>query len=123
LWPVAKASVDLVIVMLVLEHIEKVETVFTEAARTTRTGGELFLCELHPMRQMMGRQAEFRDSRTGRHEYIAAYPHDVSEYLNTGVSHGFELVQMGEWRDTNAPRSEMPRLLSLKMRLHGMRCR
>ena len=118
-WPIAEASTDFVIVMLVLEHIENLETVFAEAARTLRIGGELFLCELHPMRQVMGRQAEFRNPDTGKQELITAYLHDVSEYLNTGLRYGFELVHMGEWRDTNALRSEMPRLLSLHLRLQN----
>lgn len=118
-WPIAEASVDFVIVMLILEHIENLETVFAEAARTLRIGGELFLCELHPMRQVMGHQAEFRNPETGRQERITAYLHDVSEYLNTGLSYGLELVQAGEWRDTNALRSEMPRLLSLQFRLQN----
>jgi ubiquinone/menaquinone biosynthesis C-methylase UbiE len=117
-WPVADASVDLVIVILVLEHIEKVETVFAEAARALRAGGGLFLCELHPMRQVMGRQAEFKNPRTGGQERITAYRHDASEYLNAGLSYGFELVHMGEWRDKNASRNEMPRLLSLQLRRH-----
>ncbi|MBN1431132.1 MAG: class I SAM-dependent methyltransferase [Anaerolineae bacterium] len=117
MWPIAAASVDFVIVMLVLEHIENLKTVFAEAARTLRVGGGLFLCELHPMRQVLGRQAEFRNPETGKQECITAYLHDVSEYLNTGLCYGFELVHMGEWRDTNTLRSEMPRLLSLQLRL------
>src|SRR5215208_1175298 len=51
-WPLADSSADLVIVMLVPEHIENLGPVFAEAVRTLRSGGEMFLCELHPMRQM-----------------------------------------------------------------------
>jgi ubiquinone/menaquinone biosynthesis C-methylase UbiE len=118
-WPIAEASADVVIVMLVLEHIENLETVFSEAARILRVDGGLLLCELHPMRQVMGRQAEYRNPDTGRQERITAYLHDVSEYVNTGLRYGFELMHMGEWRDTNALRSEMPRLLSLQLRLRN----
>ena len=115
-WPVADASADLIIIMLVLEHIEDLEPVFAEAARALRAGGLLFLCELHPTRQMSGRQAEFTNRETGEQERIPAYLHEISEYVNTGLKAGFELAHLGEWRDSNAPRSEMPRLLSAEFR-------
>jgi malonyl-CoA O-methyltransferase len=118
-WPAADASADLVIIMLVLEHIEDLEPIYAEAARVLRVGGGLFICELHPMRQMSGRQAEFTDRETGKQERIAAYLHDISEYVNTGLGAGFELVRLGEWRDPNSPRNEMPRVLSVEVRLRA----
>ena len=114
-WPVADASADLVIAMLVLEHIEHVEPIFGEAARALRPGGELFVCELHPMRQMYGRQAEFTDRETGACERITAFLHDVSDYVNAALQSGFELSHLGEWRDPDARRSDLPRLLSLRL--------
>ena len=116
-WPQAAAAADLVIAMLVLEHIEQVGPVFSEAARVLRSGGELFVCELHPTRQMYGRQAEFIDSETGECERIAAFLHDVSEYVNAGLGAGFELTHIGEWRDSEGAQSDLPRLLSLQFRL------
>ncbi len=118
-WPEAAASADFVIAMLVLEHIEQVEPIFAEAARMLREGGELFVCELHPTRQMYGRQAEFTDSETGECERIAAFLHDVSEYVNAGLQSGFELTHIGEWRDSNGAQSDLPRLLSLQFRLRA----
>lgn len=118
-WPQAAAASDLVIAMLVLEHIEQVEPIFAEAARVLREGGELFVCELHPTRQMYGRQAEFTDSETGECERIAAFLHDVSEYVNAGLQSGFDLTHIGEWRDTGGARSDLPRLLSLQFRLRA----
>jgi len=118
-WPLADASTDLVIAMLVLEHVEEVEPVFAEAARTLRSEGELFVCELHPTRQMYGRQAEFTNRKTGECERIRAFPHDISEYVNSGLGAGLELTHMGEWRDSNGQRTDLPRLLSLKFRLNA----
>jgi ubiquinone/menaquinone biosynthesis C-methylase UbiE len=115
-WPVADASAELVIAMLVLEHIELVEPIFAEAVRALGSGGELFVCELHPMRQMSGRQAEFTSSETGECERITAFLHDVSEYVNAGLRSGLELIHMGEWRNSNDMRSDLPRLLSLQFR-------
>jgi len=119
-WPTADASADLVIAMLVLEHIEQVEPVFAEAARTLRLGGELFICELHPMRQINGSQAEFINTETGACERITAFLHDASDYVNAALRSGFELKHMGEWRDSDAARSDLPRLLSLRLRLRSL---
>ncbi|MGA9770759.1 MAG: methyltransferase domain-containing protein [Blastocatellia bacterium] len=116
-WPMADDSTDLVIAMLVLEHIEQVEPIIAEAARTLGSGGDLFLCELHPMRQMTGRQAEFTSPETGERELIPAFLHDVSDYVNAGLRAGLELMHMGEWRDVNGVRSDLPRLLSLRFKL------
>ena len=118
-WPLASDSADLVIAMLVLEHIEHVEPIFAEAARVLRSGGELFVCELHPARQMSGRQAEFTNRETGGCERITAFLHDVSEYVNACLRSGFELMHIGEWRDPNALRSDLPRILSLQFRLRS----
>ena len=115
-WPLAEASSDVVIAMLVLEHIEHVDAVFAEAARVLRAGGELFLCELHPVRQMRGGQANFVNPETGEPERVTAFLHDVSEYVNAGLGAGFELVHLGEWRDAEALRSDLPRLLSVQLR-------
>ncbi|WP_437729988.1 class I SAM-dependent methyltransferase [Sorangium sp. So ce1335] len=115
-WPMADGSADVVVALLVLEHIEHLEAIFAEAARASRAGGELFLCELHPMRQMRGGQANFVNRATGEPERVPAFLHDVSEYVNAGLSSGFELVHLGEWRDAGALRNDPPRLLSVHLR-------
>ena len=119
-WPVTDASADLVIAMLVLEHIEHVEPIFAEAARALRPGGELFVCELHSMRQMYGKQARFTNTNTGECERITAFLHDVSDYVNGALRSGFELTHLGEWRDSDARPSDLPRLLSLRLRLRPL---
>ena len=116
-WPVADASADVVVAMLVLEHVEHLEPIFAEAARALRTGGELYLCELHPFRQMSGSQAEFTNRATGNLVRVQAFLHDVSEYVKAGLAAGFELAQLDEWRDPHAQKSELPRLLSVYLRL------
>jgi ubiquinone/menaquinone biosynthesis C-methylase UbiE len=112
-WPSAKASADMIVAMLILEHVSRLDTFFAEAARVLVSGGSLFLCELHPMRQLTGGQAQFSNTRTGERQRIAAFLHDVSEYVNTGVAAGFALQRLDEWRDADSPSSSMPRLLSL----------
>jgi len=116
-WPVADRSADLVIAMLILEHVEMVEPVFAEAARALGPHGELFMCELHPMRQLLGGQAQFTNSKSNELQRVPAFLHDVSDYVNAGLRVGFELVSLDEWRDLQEPRTSLPRLLSLRFRL------
>ena len=115
-WPLADSSADVVIAMLVLEHVEHLEPVFAEAFRTLNAGGELFICELHPVRQLLGGQAQFTSTQTGEHRRVPAFLHNTSEYVQAGLSCGFELLHLGEWRDADALRSDFPRLLSLHFR-------
>jgi ubiquinone/menaquinone biosynthesis C-methylase UbiE len=118
-WPLADSSADVVIAMLILEHIENLETFFAEAARVLRHRGELFVCELHPMRQITDGQAQFSNPTTGQRQLVTAFLHDVSQYVNTGLSAGFKLERLGEWRDADAPLNSVPRVLSLLFRVHS----
>jgi malonyl-CoA O-methyltransferase len=117
-WPLADASVGLVVCLLVLEHIADLHMFFQEAARVLRPGGEGFVCELHPFRQLQGRQAQFTEAKSGQVVLIPAYLHDVSEYVNASVQQGFALLRMDEWRDAQDTTHAMPpRLLSLHLRV------
>lgn len=118
-WPCAEASADLVLATLVLEHVERLEPVFQETARVLRAGGELLVCELHPMRQRLGRQAQLTHPRTGERMPIAAFLHDVSDYVDEGQRAGFRLLGIGEWRDEGTAEAEAPRLLSVVFELGG----
>lgn len=113
-WPLAEASADLVVATLVLEHVEALEPIFLEGARVLRPGGTLFSAELHPMRQLLGRQAEYTDPATGQLERVAAFLHDASEYVRAGLVAGLALVELGEWRDAAAERADPPRLISVR---------
>jgi ubiquinone/menaquinone biosynthesis C-methylase UbiE len=111
-WPLADNSADVVIAMLILEHVEHLKSVFAEAARTLRAGGEMLICELHPERQLLGRQAEFTSAKTGKHKRVTAFLHQTEDYLKTGMSAGFDLVSQADWRDEDGP-ANPPRLLSI----------
>jgi ubiquinone/menaquinone biosynthesis C-methylase UbiE len=117
-WPLVGASVDLVVCLLVLEHIADLHMFFQEAVRVLRSGGECFVCELHPFRQLQGRQARFTEARSGQVVLIPAYLHDVSEYVNASVQHDFAFIRMDEWRDAHDTAHTLPpRLLSLHLRM------
>lgn len=116
-WPRESSSAELVVAMLILEHVEQLQAVFAQAARVLTRGGEFFLCELHPMRQLTGGQAQFSNVKTGGRQLVKAFIHDVSEYVNTGLAAGFELLRLDEWRDADAEANTPPRLLSILFRL------
>lgn len=115
-WPLPDSSADVVIAMLILEHVERLETFFAEAARVLIVGGEFFVCELHPIRQLAGGQAQFSNTKTGERQRVTAFLHETAEYVNTGLSSEFELQHLGEWRDADAAANGPPRLLSLLFR-------
>src|SRR6185295_10999163 len=112
-WPLADDNANVIIAMLILEHVEHFQAVFSEAARVLRPNGELFICELHPMRQLMGGQAQFSNTQTGERERVAAFLHNVSDFVNSGLAAGFEVRRLDEWHDPGPDSNSIPRLLSL----------
>jgi malonyl-CoA O-methyltransferase len=112
-WPMSPASVDLVVGNLILEHVHDLAPVYFEAARVLRPNGQLFICELHPFRQLLGGQPNFVDPHTGEKVEVAAHIHTVSEYVNGGVEAGLTLRSLGEWIEEEAPADTPPRLISL----------
>ena len=112
-WPVDSAGVDVVVGNLILEHVHDLAPVFLEAARVLRPGGQLFLCELHPYRQLVGVQARFTDPDSGDTVKVTAHVHTVSEYVNGGIAAGLQLRELGEWREDDAASNGPPRLISV----------
>lgn len=106
---------DLVIGNLVLEHVADLKPVFSEAHRVLRACGLLYVCELHPYRQLRGSAAQFA-SEVGDAR-VEAYVHTTAEYVGAGLSAGFELTSMAEPADATPAPSEkapsFPRLLQL----------
>ena len=109
-WPCDDKSYDLIVCNLVLEHIEDLSFIFSEASRVLAAGGRFFINELHPFRQYDGKKAVFQAGE-GVTE-IPAFVHHLSDFLNAGSKNGFTLVKLNErWHaeDLNKP----PRIVSL----------
>jgi malonyl-CoA O-methyltransferase len=108
-WPLTDRYADLVACNLVLEHIENLSFVFSEASRCLVERGCFFVSELHPFRQYQGTKANFqRDQETTE---IPAFVHHISDFLNAAKSSGFALKHLKEWwhaQDQDKP----PRLVS-----------
>jgi malonyl-CoA O-methyltransferase len=108
-WPCDDGGFDLVACSLVLEHVDDLAFVFSEAYRSLAPGGAFFVCELHPFRQYLGKQAEFQ--RADGVTPIKAFIHHVSDFLNAAKQKGLTSGEMKEWwhsEDTGKP----PRLVS-----------
>jgi len=50
---------DLITCSLILEHVEDLRHIFSEAARVLIPGGRFYVCELHPFKQYKGSKARF----------------------------------------------------------------
>jgi malonyl-CoA O-methyltransferase len=108
-WPCHARSADLIVCNLVLEHIEDVRFIFSEAARVLSDGGRFFVCEPHPARQYLGTKATF--ARDGAATEIPAFVHHLSDFLDAAEASRLTLLQLREWwheEDENKP----PRLVS-----------
>lgn len=108
-WPLDDGRFDLVTCNLILEHIANLQPIYQEAVRILRPGGRLFLCEIHPYRQLRGGQAQYL-SESGDTVLIRAYTHSLAEYINEGLASGLTILRVGEWHGED---DETPRLLSV----------
>ena len=118
--PLRDATLDFVVIALVLEHVERLAPVLAECARVLRPGGELFVCEYHPYRQLRGGQARFSAGAQGEEVRIPAFLHLAEEFVNAAVAAGLRIVHLGEWWDESAEpgagagAGALPRVLSLR---------
>ncbi len=108
LWPFERKAFHLVTFNLVLEHIQNLQPVMKEAARVLKSGGCLFICELHPYKQYGGSKARF-ETAAGT-QVLECYVHHASDYFSAAVQAGFSVVRLDEWFDDAA--RDKPRLLS-----------
>lgn len=93
-WPTVAQSADLVICNLVLEHIQDLSFIFSEARRVLKSGGRFLVSELHPFRQYRGVQANFQhDKETIQ---VPAFIHHISDFTGAAAQNGFALVRFKE---------------------------
>jgi len=109
-WKFPDGSFDLIVCDLVLEHIQDLPHVFSEAARTLLPGGHCFVNELHPFRQYEGTKARFY--RAEEKVEVDAFLHHVSDFLKAAEESQLSLVDLDEyWHTTDE--NKPPRILSL----------
>ena len=108
-WPCEDTSCDLIVCNLVLEHIEDLAFVFSEAARVLVQEGRFFINELHPFRQYEGKKARF-DTDQGVAE-IPAFVHHISDFVNSASKSKLTLIALNEyWHERD--QGKLPRIIS-----------
>jgi ubiquinone/menaquinone biosynthesis C-methylase UbiE len=108
-WPCESTDYDLITCNLVLEHIQDLSYIFSEAARTLQASGKFYINELHPFKQYRGTKARFESGE--KIIEVDAFVHHISDFTNAAFEHGFALVKLEEhWHadDQNKP----PRIVS-----------
>jgi ubiquinone/menaquinone biosynthesis C-methylase UbiE len=108
-WHCEDQSVDLIVCNLVLEHVENLSPIFSEAFRTLIEKGHFFISELHPFKQYQGTKANFQQDQEITE--IPAFIHHISDFISAAETNGFALKSFKEWwheEDNNKP----PRLIS-----------
>lgn len=112
-WPYSDHSVDFITCNLVLEHIENLSFIFSEAYRVLTGNGSFLVSEYHPFRQYQGKKAHFEQN--GRTFDITAFVHNMSDFIDAGKQNGFMLLEMKEWWHQQE-RYGPPRIVSFMFR-------
>lgn len=102
-------KVDLITCSLVLEHIENLEFIFEQAAKTLNNEGQFYIGELHPYKQLEGSRAKFE--MDGNLLELDYFIHHISDYFSAANKTGFTCENLQEWFD-RGDRNQTPRLVS-----------
>lgn len=109
-WPCEDQAYDLIVCNLVLEHIEDLSFIFSEAFRVLETQGKFLVNELHPFRQYEGKKARFGKGKSVTE--IPAFVHHISGFVNAASDNGWKLLQLKEyWHEQD--QGKLPRIISL----------
>jgi ubiquinone/menaquinone biosynthesis C-methylase UbiE len=102
-------KVNLISCSLVLEHVVNLGVIMEQAAATLNSGGQFYICELHPYRQLLGSRAKFEQD--GNLQHLEYFVHHISDFFQAAMQHGFFCEDLQEWFD-NGDRQQTPRLVS-----------
>jgi ubiquinone/menaquinone biosynthesis C-methylase UbiE len=108
-WAFGNASFDLVSFSLVLEHIENLDFIFHEAAKSLKPGGHVYIGELHPYMQYTGTKARF--TTEAGNQIVPCFNHHISEFIHAAKKNGLTLLNVEEYFDED--NNELPRILAL----------
>jgi len=108
-WDFAPRDADLVACSLVLEHVDNLEFIFSQAKSHLSPGSFLYIGELHPFRQYEGSQARF-ETESGAF-VLECFTHHLSEYIRAATRQGFSCLNLTEWFDDDS-RGQAPRIIA-----------
>jgi ubiquinone/menaquinone biosynthesis C-methylase UbiE len=94
--PFPRASFDLVVSGLVLEHLRDLDPFFGEVRRMLRPGGRAVVSAMHPAMLLRGSQARFTDPASGEVVLPGSYPHQLGDFVMAAVRAGLRLEGIDE---------------------------
>jgi ubiquinone/menaquinone biosynthesis C-methylase UbiE len=108
-WNFSRDKADLITCSLILEHVENLEFIFSEAHAHLNENGNFYICELHPFKQYTGSKARF-ETAEGL-QVLECFTHHLSDYIQAAQKNDFSVIHLAEWFDNN-DRTTVPRLIS-----------
>jgi ubiquinone/menaquinone biosynthesis C-methylase UbiE len=109
-WTFGKSHFSLVSFSLVLEHFKTLDFIFEQATLVLKSGGYIYIGELHPFKQYNGSKAKF-ETLTGT-EIVECYTHNISDFTTAAKKYNLSIVTINEFFD-NDDKNEIPRIVSL----------
>jgi malonyl-CoA O-methyltransferase len=94
--PFADDRFDLVVSGLVLEHVDNLDSFFSEARRVLKPAGRAVVSAMHPAMFLRGSQARFTDPATGEVVQPGSLPHSVGAFIMAAVRAGFRMRDVVE---------------------------
>lgn len=112
-WTFRNQLYDLVSFSLVLEHIDNLDHIFKEVGQSLKSGGHVYIGELHPFKQYAGSKARFETPEGV--QTVDCFTHHVSDFIQAAEKNGLTLANINEYFDDDN-RNEIPRILILLFR-------
>lgn len=109
-WNFQDGLYDLVSFSLVLEHIDNLDHIFQQVAKSLHPGGYVYIGELHPFKQYAGSKARF-DTAAGT-EVLECFNHHISDFIQAARKHGLVVEDLNEYFDDN-DKNGVPRILTI----------
>lgn len=107
--PLEPASVDLILISLVLEHLESIDDVVVAAARALRPMGSMHIYEIHPSLVRGGTGAHFEVG--GERIELASHAHDEDEYRRAAERAGLRPRSMRSWKPDRITAEREPKVM------------
>lgn len=98
-WNFNKKNFDVITFSLVLEHIRNLDHVFSQASNSLRTGGCVYVGELHPFKQYAGSKARF-ETENGV-QAVECFIHHISDFVSSAKRYGLIVKDVCEYFDDN----------------------
>lgn len=112
-WNLPKNEYDLIAFSLILEHIENLTEIFSNASKVLKDDGLIYIGELHPFKQYIGVKAKF-ENEDGL-QVVDCFTHNFSDFTSAAKLAGFKILDLNEYFD-NDNRNSVPRILTIIFR-------